>query len=475
MRAYSQLADLEVLLTSIPDEKTRAYAGEAIASYSAGAYRSAIVSTWIAVVLDLYQKVLYLDEEYSDPAAKKCIERINKIRNNNDRKQIAAWEREILINAYKDIKIVSEVEYEHLERIQQDRHRCAHPALDKDGFLFQPSPELVRNHIRTATEILLSQPVIVRKASMDAFERDIEHENFPNTEDRIVRALLGRHLPMSKEYRVSIIKFSLRKILHIENVDQKILNRYITVFKHILEEYRQDFEGIDNQFLSDQIKRTKDERYSFFAALLFLEPRLWDMSPPDLQEKFYSYIKNQNILTLKIFTLHIFEIEREKLLILYEQSWLKDGKDAQTILYNLTSHGRAKRIIRTDAIFIQKIVKLTLDAFCSTDASIFFVAAGLIKSVIALMNKDHLELLFEMLSRPEIKGNELMIVRIGIMESVFRETISAFPETISCWEKFYEDIESNKALYPGLSRLGQLINAYPEHEAVVFSYDDIPF
>ena len=73
MRAYSQLADLEILLNSIPDENIRAYAGEAIASYSAGAYRSAIVSIWISVVYDLYQKTRYLAEQFQDKAAQKCL------------------------------------------------------------------------------------------------------------------------------------------------------------------------------------------------------------------------------------------------------------------------------------------------------------------------------------------------------------------------------------------------------------------
>ncbi|MBS3030030.1 MAG: hypothetical protein HCA25_24060 [Dolichospermum sp. DET50] len=59
MNHYSQLADLESLLLDIDDENIRAYAAEAIVAYSGGAYRSAIVSIWIAVVYDLYQKWLF--------------------------------------------------------------------------------------------------------------------------------------------------------------------------------------------------------------------------------------------------------------------------------------------------------------------------------------------------------------------------------------------------------------------------------
>ncbi|GAX34901.1 hypothetical protein [Nodularia sp. NIES-3585] len=64
MKKYNQLADLESLLLDIADSSIRAYAKEAIDCYFAGAYRASIVSIWIAVVFDLYQKIRYLSEQY---------------------------------------------------------------------------------------------------------------------------------------------------------------------------------------------------------------------------------------------------------------------------------------------------------------------------------------------------------------------------------------------------------------------------
>ncbi|MGK7920303.1 MAG: hypothetical protein AB4080_09910 [Trichodesmium sp.] len=118
MRSYSQLADLEALLLAIEDHNIRAYAGEAIASYSAGAYRSAIVSIWIAIVYDLYEKFRILSETYHDKAAKQNIEEIDKIRNKTDKKQVASWEREILKNACDKVQMITNLEYEHLDIIQ---------------------------------------------------------------------------------------------------------------------------------------------------------------------------------------------------------------------------------------------------------------------------------------------------------------------------------------------------------------------
>jgi len=85
MNTYNQLADLESLRLSIRDQVIRAYASDAIACYSAGANRSAIVSIWIAVVYDLYQKTRYLAEQFGDKATKECIKEIEAIRANSNK------------------------------------------------------------------------------------------------------------------------------------------------------------------------------------------------------------------------------------------------------------------------------------------------------------------------------------------------------------------------------------------------------
>ncbi len=51
------LSDIEALVLQCHTESSRLYIAEAISCYKAGAYRSAIVSTWIAVVFDLIDKI----------------------------------------------------------------------------------------------------------------------------------------------------------------------------------------------------------------------------------------------------------------------------------------------------------------------------------------------------------------------------------------------------------------------------------
>src|SRR5690606_5939373 len=53
----SSLVDLDELILRCRDEKAKTYITEAVASYRAGAYRSAIVGSWIAVCFDIIEKL----------------------------------------------------------------------------------------------------------------------------------------------------------------------------------------------------------------------------------------------------------------------------------------------------------------------------------------------------------------------------------------------------------------------------------
>lgn len=320
MRAFSQLADLELLLLRIPDETVRAYAAESVASYSAGAYRSAIVSIWIAIVYDLYQKTLHLAEQYGDAAAKSCVQEIEAIRNQQDKKQVSAWERTILENAHDEVKMLTDTEYDHLNRIQHDRHRCAHPVFDREGLLFQPSPELARSHIRTAIDTLLSQTALVGKAAIEALVRDVEGVYFPSNLEGVRNLLKGRHLPMSEKYRANLMKFSLKKVLYLDSEDNpdaeaaSIRKRYAQVFYCLLEEHRETFEAIDRSSLTKIIAQTKPDCFGYLAALLYTEGSLWHSTPSFVQEQFKDFIQKEGSILQKLYVVHLMpNIERDLL------------------------------------------------------------------------------------------------------------------------------------------------------------------
>jgi hypothetical protein len=54
---YIRLADLDELALAVRDNLSRSHIMEAVAAYRGGAYRAAIVATWIAVTYDIIAKI----------------------------------------------------------------------------------------------------------------------------------------------------------------------------------------------------------------------------------------------------------------------------------------------------------------------------------------------------------------------------------------------------------------------------------
>ncbi len=433
MKPYSQLADLESLLLEIPDENIRAYAGEAIASYSAGAYRSAIVSIWIAVVYDLYQKFRYLDEQFGDPAAKQCLEEIERIRSNLDKKQVSAWERTILGKAFNDVKMLTSTEYDHLDRIQQDRHRCAHPVLDAEGFLFQPLPELARSHIRIAIETLLSQPAIIGKAAGDALIRDVEGQYFPDDLDGVKNALFNRHLlPASERYRQNLFKLCLKKILYLEPDDKWIINRYLLVLNSLIKEFRSTFESLDRAAIKNIAERTKDERFPALAVLLSIEESLWNETPPLIQEKFKVFLKKDTNEKYKAYLIHIFPEMKDELVMSYKKA-MSDSTKQELITAFIRGN-----ILEKAPSLVKAIVRDNIDAFAESGsyAAGRINAAKYIEPIIPILQADDVAHLINKII--ERKFGDQLIDCAFVMENVFRNTINKFPEELPLWKEFYE-------------------------------------
>ena len=464
MRSYSQLADLEALLLAIQDDNIRAYAGEAISSYSAGAYRSAIVSIWIAIVYDLYQKFRILSEEYHDKAAKQNIEKIDEIRNNPDKKQVATWEREILKDARDQVKMITNLEYEHLDRIQQDRHRCAHPVLDSEGLLFQPTPELARTHIRTAIEVLLSQPPIIGKAAGEALERDVEGLYFPDDLEGVRNFLSGRHFLVSSEkYLVNILLLSLKKVLFLDipSNERRIIKKYLLVVECLVKNYRNVFESLAREKLRNLLEKTIDNRLQNLALLFNIDKIFWDNCPENVKEKFKYLLKEEKsmVILYGIFVLHLLPDIKNDILAVYKNNYIKKYEENSIFIRGLK---RAKTNIKESAIFAHEIVKINIDIFIDSGSysSGRKNAEEHIRPIIPIMTDDDIKYLLEQILEEQRKKGQLRDC-IFILKELFQETINTYPDTFHLWRKFYESIIDKDVLCE-IEELKQMIDNFPD-------------
>lgn len=179
------LADIEALAIRCHSEQSREYISEAIRCYRASAYRAAIVSTWIAIVFDLIDKIRELSVS-GDVAAKtletKYENYIAQIEQNNVQgiKSALEFEREILETCRDQLQFFDPQQFIDLIRIREDRHRCAHPSFQKVGIPYYPSAEQARVHIRNAVVFVLAQPPVQGKAALAQLKTLVGSEYFPN-------------------------------------------------------------------------------------------------------------------------------------------------------------------------------------------------------------------------------------------------------------------------------------------------------
>ena len=161
--------------------------GRWCACYRAGAFRAAIVSTWIATVLDIVDKLRELDLD-GDKKARRKIEEFEAGHSEGETtgnwRKSNEFERQILDVAKDDFELLAAAEYVELTRLRDDRNRCAHPSLLSGA---EPYPAFRQSspvyHLRNAVIYLLSHPPVQGQAAFDRIIQDIESSYFPKEPD----------------------------------------------------------------------------------------------------------------------------------------------------------------------------------------------------------------------------------------------------------------------------------------------------
>jgi len=265
------LIDLEVLLLSIKNESVRSYAKEAISCYYAGTYRASILSIWIALVLDLYKKSEYLNETFSDRAAKTLIDEIERIRKSNGK--ASNWEDGILKKCYEDLKIINKLQYDKLNIIRYDRNLCAHPVLDEEGMLYQPTAEEARSHIVNAINLVLNQNAILGKNFSEKIVEIIENSYLEDDKESIEKKLKFKYIDDSDEnLRKQLIKYILKLITYCEIEKCELYSeKYLNTILILYENKPQDFELIKEDLIQI-LEKTDADHLQYIIGLCYRVP-----------------------------------------------------------------------------------------------------------------------------------------------------------------------------------------------------------
>jgi len=218
---------VEDLLNEVHDRESRRYIAEVIGAYQAGAFRAAIVATWVAVAFDLIAKIRELDEA-GDPTAGAFMRDIERAIDNQAQNPdlLLGIERNLIKVAHESFEFIDQRERLQLERLRHDRHVCAHPAFVRPDEVFVPTPELVRAHLATAIDAVLSKGPVPGKRAIERFQNEIVQASFPERAEDLAKYLRDRYFELGKRVlRRGLAELIVKGCLGSNGADPKIIRR----------------------------------------------------------------------------------------------------------------------------------------------------------------------------------------------------------------------------------------------------------
>lgn len=287
----SPLSDLDELILKCRGQKAKNYIKESVSCYKSGAFRSAIVSTWIAVSFDIIDKLKDLSLT-GDKEAEKQLEEFEKARKAGDIAKSLKFERDILEVARDKLELISHIEFIDLERLQQDRNRCAHPSMTSGGETFNPSAELARVHIRSAVEYLLQFPPVQGKYALDSLISEVNSEYFPTNLNKAVTAFSNSPLLKARESLIRNFVIVLLKNFLNEASDYKQGLRISSALNAIEQIHKEMYCATLKSKLSSLIKALDDKNLSRAFPVLQRLTDSWEYLDSDVKQKLEAYVED---------------------------------------------------------------------------------------------------------------------------------------------------------------------------------------
>lgn len=285
------LEDLDELILKCRDKNAREYIRESVASYRAQAYRSAIVSCWVAVCYDLIEKLRELSLA-GDKQAEEKIQYLDAIYRDNDTNRSLKFEREILTFAKDKIELISALEYEDLNRILMDRHRCAHPSLNAEGEQYAPPAELARLHIHSAVTHLLQHEPAQGRFALDRIINLIHSDYFPTSRDDVLKAFQNSPVRRARPSLVrNLISILLKDLFLKEQKDYSTSAKLTASLYAVHIMHRSLYEARCSEILSDIVMRVGDDNLHKVATEICRIPCAWQSLDFNQKDRLSRFIR----------------------------------------------------------------------------------------------------------------------------------------------------------------------------------------
>lgn len=269
------LTDLDSITEQVRNIHSREYINEAIVNYRSGAYRTAIIATWLALTFDIIEKIRELAERGDATAIVHTLALDNAIKNKNI-PRMQSIEESILKVGYQDFDFVNDQEYIELKRLKNDRNLCAHPAFTNQNVLYQPSPELVRGHIvHCIQSVLIHQPVH-GKSAIEEFRHDLTLDSFPSDYGRIKSYIVPKYLNRTKDAFVrNITKILVKLLISNDTGYQSVSKKMHLCLSVIQETHSTIYTNVVSNIIKNSMRTVDDSKLQTVALLIRTNKKVW--------------------------------------------------------------------------------------------------------------------------------------------------------------------------------------------------------
>ena len=292
---YETFIDLDELIVRCRDKLAKKIIQEAVACYRAGAYRSCIVATWNAIVFDFLHKLREL-ELLGNGEATNILQNFEKIRSESKFKELWQFESELPKVARTKFEFLSSVEESDIQRLFEDRSRCAHPSMTSLEEPFEATAELARYHLRSAVMHFLQRPPVQGNHAIDKIWQDIRSEYFPKDSEKATQYFQKGLLASARPSLIKNVISGLTVHLLTEELSEDERLRYFSALNAVANMYHSQVKEILEERLSKIIldKVTADSNWD--KVIIYLgNVEIWDNLSEPCQLKDIAFMEKLEI------------------------------------------------------------------------------------------------------------------------------------------------------------------------------------
>jgi hypothetical protein len=292
---YETFIDLDELILRCRDKLAKKFIQEAVACYRAGAYRSCIVATWNAIVFDFLHKLREL-ELLGNGEATKILQNFEEIRSKSKFKELWQFESDLpKVARTEEFEFLSSVEESDIQRLFEDRSRCAHPSMTSLEEPFEATAELARYHLRSAVMHCLQRPPVQGNRAINKIWQDIGSEYFPKDSEKATHYFQKSLLASARPSLIKNVIIGLTVNLLTEERSEDERLRQFSALNAVANMYHSQVKEILNERLSNIILDQVTDSNWDKVIIYFGTVKIWDNLSEPCQLKAIAFMDKLEI------------------------------------------------------------------------------------------------------------------------------------------------------------------------------------